>query len=110
MPSNEEANDKQQLGELRSDVRHLQSDVTDLRAEVRAVSQKVDTLRVDLTGRTDAVRADLTGAIDRLRSELTGKIDAVKDSVASAKVWALVLYIGLAAAILLTMAHGFKWL
>lgn len=38
------------------------------------------------------------------------KVDNVKDTLAGAKVWALVLYIGLAGALLYAMARGFKWL
>jgi len=42
--------------------------------------------------------------------KLEAKFDLLKDSLASAKVWALVLYAGLAGAMLLTMARGFKWI
>ena len=38
------------------------------------------------------------------------KVDDVKDAIWSAKVWALFLYFGLAAALLGTMAKGFGWL
>lgn len=38
------------------------------------------------------------------------KVDNVKDAIASAKVWALILYIGLAGVLLLAMARGFEWL
>ncbi len=38
------------------------------------------------------------------------KIDGVKDSLAQSTVRALGLYIGLAGALLLVIAHGFKWL
>ena len=38
------------------------------------------------------------------------KIDEIKDSISSAKIWALLLYIGLAALLLGTMARGFKWI
>jgi hypothetical protein len=37
------------------------------------------------------------------------KFDALTGSFASAKVWALVLYIALAAGIFGTMARGFGW-
>jgi hypothetical protein len=47
----------------------------------------------------------LNGRIDGLRTELY----AVKDSIASAKVWALVLYVTMAATLLGTMARGFGW-
>jgi hypothetical protein len=38
------------------------------------------------------------------------KIDDIKDSIWSAKVWALGLYIALAGGMLFVMAKGFKWL
>lgn len=38
------------------------------------------------------------------------KVDDVKDAIASAKVWALILYVGLAGVLLFTMAKGFNWL
>lgn len=110
MSSNEGAIEQPHLGELRSDVRHLQSDVTELRSEVRATNQKVDALRVELTGRIDKLDEKLDTKVDSLRGELSGKIDSLKDSLSSAKVWALVLYAGLAGAMLYAMARGFKWL
>ena len=42
--------------------------------------------------------------------ELRKKTDEIKDAISSAKVWALLLYVGLAAALLGAMAKGFKWL
>jgi hypothetical protein len=71
---------------------------------------KIDSVRGDLTGKIDSVHADLTGKIDSVRGDLTGRIDALKDSLGSAKIWALVLYFGLAGAMLYTMARGFKWI
>lgn len=50
--------------------------------------------------------ADIKTDIRELR-KTTGEI---KDSISSAKVWALLLYIALAAGILGTMAKGFGWL
>jgi hypothetical protein len=47
-----------------------------------------------------------------IKSDLRGirdKIDSIKDTLSSAKVWALLLYIGLAAGLLYTMARGFNW-
>ena len=37
-------------------------------------------------------------------------IGGLNDSISSAKVWALLLYIGLAGGLLYILAHGFKWL
>jgi hypothetical protein len=66
-----------QVAELRADVRHVQSDTTDIKAELRATNQRIDSLR---------------------------------ESLASAKIWALGLYIALTGSLLYVMAHGFKWL
>jgi hypothetical protein len=65
-----------QVAELRADVRHIQSDTTDIKADLRATTQRLDSL---------------------------------KDSLASAKVWALGLYIALAGSLLYVLARGFRW-
>jgi hypothetical protein len=41
---------------------------------------------------------------------LKDSIGATKDSIGTAKVWALVLYIALTAAMFGTMARGFGWI
>ena len=43
-------------------------------------------------------------------SAIDGKFERVFDSIASAKIWALTLYIALAVAMFGTMARGFGWL
>jgi hypothetical protein len=91
----ENTNRLEQFVELRSDVRHIQSDLTEAKAEVRAVTQRLDMLRDDLTGKIEKVGA---------------KVDLLRDSLASAKVWALLLYIALAGSVLLVLARGFKWI
>jgi outer membrane murein-binding lipoprotein Lpp len=110
MSSKEGASEEPSLGEIRSDVRHLQSGITDLKAEVRATNQKVDGLRVELTARIDRLDAKVEAKVDSLRTNFNGKIDALRDSLSSAKIWALLLYFGLAGGMLYTMARGFKWL
>jgi hypothetical protein len=78
MPANKkvDSNLAVQVAELRADVRHVQSDTTDIKAELRVTNQRLDSL---------------------------------KDSLASAKVWALGLYIALAGSLLYVLARGFKW-
>src|SRR5689334_518564 len=78
----------QQIGELRADVRHLQSDVTDVRTEIRGL-------------RTE---------IRDLRQRVDEQIAKLKDSLSSAKLWAIGLYVTQSGTMLLVMAHGFKWL
>ena len=109
MPTNE--NDG--LGELRADVRHIQSDVTDIKAEVRVTNQRIESLRKEtgeqigkLDQKFESFRKDTTERftkVDQMFSE-------IKESLASAKLWALGLYFGLAGTLFYALARGFKWL
>ena len=45
MPAGENDNLALQVAELRSDVSHIQSDVTDIKAEQRLTHQRIDSLR-----------------------------------------------------------------
>jgi outer membrane murein-binding lipoprotein Lpp len=76
------------IARLESDVAHIRSDVADLKTDVRSLRDKVD-------AKFDAVNA---------------RIDKLVDSLASAKVWALTLYIALAGALFGVLARGFGWL
>ena len=78
MPTNEKVDFDLavQVAELRADVHHVQSDTTDIKAELRVTNERLDSL---------------------------------KDSLASAKVWALGLYIALAGSLLYVLARGFRW-
>jgi hypothetical protein len=41
---------------------------------------------------------------------MRGDISTIKDSIASAKIWAVLLYVSLAATLIGVMAHGFGWI
>jgi uncharacterized protein YlxW (UPF0749 family) len=84
-----------QVAELRADVRHIQSDTTDIKAELRATNQRIDSLSQRVDERTDS---------------LSRRIDELKDSLASAKIWALGLYLALSGSLLYVLARGFKWI
>jgi uncharacterized coiled-coil protein SlyX len=75
------------IARLEADVAHLRTDVADIKVDLRTLRDKMDT------------------RFERLDT----KIDSLKDGLAAAKVWALLLYVALAAGILGTMARGFGW-
>ena len=138
MPANENDNLGIQVAELRADVRHVQSDATDIKADLRItnqrfealgketgkqfekVDQKIETLRTETMARFDKVDQKF----ETLRTETTARFDKVdqkfetvrketaevKDSLASAKLWALGLYVGLAGSLFYALARGFRWL
>ena len=55
------------------------------------------------------VRSDVAEIKTDLRS-LRDRIDRLVESLASAKIWALVLYIALAGGLFSTLARGFGWI
>jgi hypothetical protein len=55
------------------------------------------------------IQSDIRDIKDDLK-RLPDKLDSIKDAISSAKIWAILLYVALAASLLYVMAHGFKWL
>jgi len=96
MPASD--NDNQlaiQVAELRSDVRHVQSDVTDIKADVRDLRKDVREVQKDIL---------------EVRKDMAQQFEKVYKTISDAKIWALVLYIGLAGSLFYVLAKGFKWL
>ena len=94
------------LGELRADVRHIQADVTDIKADLRVTNQRIDALDQKFDQKIDSLRketAERFTKVDQTFSE-------IKESLASAKIWALGLYFGLAGSLFYALARGFHWL
>ena len=87
------------IARIEADVAHLRSDVADIKVDMRA--------RFD---RMDARMDRLESKIDSRTDELRKSVDGVKDRLASAQVWALVLYFALAGSMLGVMARGFGWI
>jgi peptidoglycan hydrolase CwlO-like protein len=76
------------IATLESDVKHIQADVTEIKGDIRRLDHK----------------------IDRISERLGDEIKGLNASIASAKIWALLLYAAQSAALLGVMAHGFGWI
>jgi hypothetical protein len=87
-PASAETSMEARIARLESDVGHIRTDVADIKIDVRSLRDK----------------------IDGVEKRLDGKIDRLQHSISDAKVWALGLYITLAAATFATMARGFGWI
>ena len=110
-----------QIARLEANVSHIQTDVADIKVDLRRTNDKVDRLREDLTQKIEGVREDLTQKIEGVRGDLTqkiegvrvdltGKIDGVREDLTAMKIWALGMYLALAGSLLFVMAKGFKWI
>ena len=69
------------IARLESDVAHLRTDVSDIKADLRTRFDRVDS-----------------------------RMDGLTESIWRAQIWALLLYIALAAGVFGTMARGFGWI
>jgi len=87
------------IARLESDVGHLRGDVGEIKVDLRALRDRVDHMGTQLNAK-----------IDSTATQLNAKIESVKDSIASARIWALTLYIALATVMLGTLARGFGWI
>jgi chromosome segregation ATPase len=70
---------------------HLEIQVAELRADVRHVQSDTMEIKTELRATNQ-------------------RIDDLKDSLASAKIWALGLYVALSGSMFYVMARGFQWL
>jgi hypothetical protein len=76
------------IARLESDVTHVLTNVSDIKADVRGLRDRIDTVA----------------------SQLNTKFDDLRDSFAAAKIWALFLYIALAGINLGALARGLGWI
>lgn len=100
------ANENDSLGELRADVRHIQADVTDIKANLRVTNQRIESLDLKFDQKFESLRKETSERFTKV-DQMIGEI---KESLASTKLWALGLYVGLAGTLFYALARGFKWL
>ena len=79
------------------------------RERERDMEETVQTRLTRLESDVQHIMTDVSDIKTELR-RTNDKIDGLKDAIASMKVWAIGLYVALAASLLLVMAKGFKWL
>ena len=101
---------EERIARLEVNVEHIQSDITEMKGDIRRLDTKIDAVKTSLDAKIDAVAGSLNTKIDTVAESLNAKIDAVRDSLASAKIWALGLYVALAGALFAALARGFGWM
>jgi hypothetical protein len=117
MPANEDNNLGLQVAVLRADMGHIQSDVTDIKADLRAFRKETGERFDKIDQRFESSRGETTQRFDKVDQKFDQKFDSImkeigeiKDILASAKIWALGLYFALAGSLLYVLARALKWL
>lgn len=116
------------IARLEADVSHIRSDLADVKLDVRALRDRGDELADRHTDRLDALDAKFSARMDGLdakaaaRSDaleakltermarLETRVDGLQRDLASARVWALLLYITLAGGMYATLARTMGWI
>lgn len=72
-----------QLAELRSDVRHIQSDVTDLKVAQRATNDRLERLSDSVNERFDKLGRSVDERFVKFSETFTGRLDATNDRIST---------------------------
>jgi len=83
------------IARIESGVAHLRPDVEDIKIDLRGLRDKVDSMGAKLSEKIE---------------KQSGKLAGLESSIASAKIWVLLILIGYGTAILGAMARGFGWI
>lgn len=104
---------EERLARLEVTTEHIQSDVTEIKKDLKRIDAKIDENTKRLDSKVDESTRRLDAKIDALRDQFSAFEGKMRDSFASLrvgramdKVWAL-LAMG---ALLGVMARGFKWI
>jgi hypothetical protein len=98
------------IARLEADVSHIRSDVADVKLDVRALRNRVDDIGEKHTDRLTSVDDKLCTRMDAIEARLTARLERMERDLASAKVWALLLFIAQAAAVYGTLARTMGWI
>jgi chromosome segregation ATPase len=78
MPMNEKDEQPIQLVELRVNLQHVQSDVSDMKVELRATNQRIDALSDKMDHRFDKLQGETNQRFDKLQGEMDQRFDKLQ--------------------------------
>jgi hypothetical protein len=116
----EEVPVEERLARLESSVEHIQSDVSEMKVDIRRLNDKIDGVDQKLCVKIDSLDQRLCAKIDGGDQKLSDKIDSLKDQVSGLaltmeksnsqlRIWAMTFYISGAGALLTFLAHSLHW-
>jgi peptidoglycan hydrolase CwlO-like protein len=79
----EEVSVEDRLGKLESTVEHIQSDVSDMKGDIRRLDAKIDAKFDEVNRKVDAKFDEVNRKVDALKDSIAGKFDAGNASTAA---------------------------
>ena len=83
--------DDSQVVKLEAGVQHLQSDITEVKSEVKSLRDVVDLLRTQFL----SFKAEVATEFGSVKTEVAMEFGSVKTSIERAKLWGLVTGVGI---------------
>jgi chromosome segregation ATPase len=72
---------EERVARLEANVEHIQSDVSDMKIDIRRLGDKIDSVDQKLSTKIDSVDQKLSAKIDSVDQKLSAKVESVKDLV-----------------------------
>jgi septation ring formation regulator EzrA len=94
----EEVPVEERLARLESSVEHIQSDVSEMKVDIRRLNDKID-----------GVDHRLSGKIDSLKDSIAAQSLTMEKSISRLTVWAMTLFISMAGGFLTFLGRSLHW-
>lgn len=104
---------EERVSRLEAGFEHMQSDISEIKLDVRRLNDKVEAVEQKLTAKIDAGDERLADKIDTVKDSVTSLALSMEKSFAELRVGRAldrVWWLLMAAAMLGVMARGFKWI
>jgi uncharacterized coiled-coil protein SlyX len=94
----EEVSVEGRLAKLESSVEHIQSDVSEMRVDIRRLNDRID-----------AVDQKFTAKFDSLKDQIAALALTMEKSHSQLRLWAMTFFISMAGGLLTFLAHALHW-
>ncbi len=83
---------------LESNVEHIQSDVSEIKIELRRLNDKID-----------GVDQKFSAKFDSLKDQIAAQTLTMEKSLSQLRIWAMMFFITMAGSLLTFLAHSLHW-
>ena len=94
----EEVPVEERLARLESNVEHIQSDVSEMKVDIRRLNDKID-----------GVQEKFIAKFDSLKDQISGLALTMEKSHSQLRIWAMTFFISMAGGLLTFLAHSLHW-
>jgi predicted nucleic acid-binding Zn-ribbon protein len=105
----EEVPVEERLARLESKVEHIQSDVSEMKVDIRRLNDKIDGVDQRLSAKIDGVDQKLTAKFDSLKDLIAAQSLTMEKSISRLTVWAITLFISMASGFLTFLGRSLHW-